>query len=60
MVAAYMIKERLGWNGEHHILQFFQVMHPRHLFLSMRITENEIAETEVLGHRLAQVDVHLL
>ena len=60
MVAADMIKERFGWNGEHHVLQFFQVMHPSHLFFSMRITENEIAETEVLCHRLAQVDVHLL
>ena len=60
VIAADVIQEGIGRNRENHILQFLQVVHPKYLFLSGRITENKIPETEFLRYSLPQVNIHFL
>ena len=48
MIAADMIKERLGRNGKYHILQFLQVMDTGHFLHGMRVTENKVTKTKVV------------
>ena len=48
MVAADMIKERLGRNGKYHILQLLQVVDTGHFFHGMRVTENKVTKAKVV------------
>ena len=48
MIAADMIKERLGRDGKYHILQLLQVMDTGHFFHGMRVTENKVTKTKVV------------
>ena len=60
MIMLYMIQERFRRYMEYDILQFLQIPYTGHFFQGMRITEHEIAETEIVGHDIAQVHIHLL
>ena len=60
MVAADMVEERFGGDGEKHVLQLLQIVYAGHLAHRFRVAEDEVAEPEVLRHGLAQVNVHLL
>ena len=60
VVAADVVKEGFCRNSENHVLEFFQVMDAGHFLQGMGVAEDEVAETEVVGHGFAQVDVHLL
>ena len=60
VVAADVVEEGFGRNGENHVLQFFQVMDAGHFLQGVGVAEDEVTEPEVIGHGFAQVDVHLL
>ena len=60
VVALDMIKERLSGYRENDVLQFLQIAHSCYFFQCIRITENEIAETEVVGNDVTQIHIHLL
>ena len=60
MVLLYMVQERFGRYVENDVLQLLQVTYACHLFLGMRIAEDEIPEPEVVRHNVAQVHIHLL
>ena len=55
-----MVQEGFRRYMEDDILQFLQVPYTSHFFQGMRIAEHEIAETEIVGHDVAQVHIHLL
>ena len=60
MIAADMIEERLCRNRKKDVLEFFQVFDAGNLFQRIGITEDEVAETEIVRYDTSQVYVHLL
>ncbi|CDD51019.1 conserved domain protein [Bacteroides sp. CAG:875] len=60
VVAADVVEEGFGRNGENHVLKFLQVMNAGHFLQGMGVAEDEVAETEIVRHGFAQIDVHLL
>ena len=60
VVARDMVEHGVARDGEDIVLQLLEIAHTAHLVVRFRIAEDEVAEAEVLGHDVAQVDIHLL
>ena len=55
-----MVEHRVVGNLEDIVLQFLQRSHTTHLFMGLRIAEDEVAESHVFFYHLSQVNIHLL
>ena len=60
VVARDVVEHAVVGNVEDVVLQLLEVSHAHHLLVGGGVAEDEVAEAEVLGQDVAQVDVHLL
>ena len=60
VVATDMIEHRVVGNREDMILQLLQTADAHDFLVRLWVTEDEVAESHVLLHQLAEIDTHLL
>ena len=60
VVARQVVEHGVIWDAEDIVLQLLQVAYAAYLLMGLGVAEDQVSESHVLRHDIAQVDVHLL